>query len=139
MRKALKILNELEIPKRGILIRKIVPDLYYIIWEKNILKPRVFKYAFADDYHAKKFAMRYLFDNRYNVLIGQTLLDYGIDISIAKVREAAKIKQQVIPLKYALHPDLPFRRKKTLRTLYRRNQRRLLLKLLNMQNTRKHG
>lgn len=130
-----KKLNTIPIPKRGLIVTVIVPDLYYIIWEKSLLKPQVFNYAFASQYHAIKFAQQFLNENRYNILIGKTLNSYGFDVTTINVSKATEVKiYKSPPNKYGLHIELSKQRKKTLRNLYRRNSRRLLLKLLELKD-----
>lgn len=130
-----KQLNTIPIPKRGLILTVIQEELWYIVWEENLLKPKIFNYAFTSEYHATKFATTYLDTYRYNILPGLTLIKYDFEVTDVNISKATGEKQSKSPPnKYCLHPDLPKQRKKTLRNLYRRNQRRLLLKLLSMQN-----
>ena len=124
-------LNTIEIPKRSIISGVIVPDLYYIVWEENLLKPKIFKYAFASHFFANGYANKKLKNFRYNILSGKTLMEFGIEYADLKMRDATGEKDKSLRwTKYNFHPQLSQQRKKTLRNLYRRNQRRLLKKLL---------
>ena len=122
-------LNQIEIPKKPIITGVIHPKLYYVVWEENLLKPKILKYSFASHFFANGYAKSKLKGYRYNVLSGETLIEFGIDYADLKLRDATGEKN-TRGVKYNFHPQLSQQRKKTLRNLYRRNQRRLLKKLL---------
>ena len=122
-------LNQTGIPKKPIITGVIHPQLFYIVWEENLLKPRILKYSFASAFFATSYAKSKLKGYRYNILSGETLMEFGIDYADFKLREATGERNTRIA-KYHFHPELSQQRKKTLRNLYRRNQRRLLIKLL---------
>lgn len=110
----------------------INPAHWYVIYEDNILKPKILKYGFK----SKFFATQYVTDkqltvHRFNVLKGSVLIDYGfIKINQKSAKALLGKDTKFRGNNYAFPAELSKQRKKTLRTMYRRNYRRLMLKLL---------
>lgn len=127
-----KEVMKVEIPVKDIEHRKIVKGMWYVIWEKTILKPTILKYAFRGEYFAEKYCEKHLKGYNYNILPGSVLLELGFEKAHRALRSVAGIKNAGA-FNYNFPDELDQQRKKTLRTMYRRNLRRLYLKLI------KHG
>lgn len=123
-------LMEVEIPDR--LADLVVPGMWYIIWEKNLLKPQVLKYPFRGEYFAQTYADKKLKNYKYNILDGETLINYGFNRAMKSLKELTDNPRGEI--KYQFPEELSQQRKKTLRTMYRRNLRRLLIKLMSNES-----
>lgn len=124
----------INLPDRAKDKKKVVGNLWYIVWEKNLLKPKLFKYSFVTDYFAISFANKWLKDKPFYVVKGSDLKVFGILRVNIRLSYAHKHNQSTLPYKYDFPEGLSLQRKKTLRTMYRRNLRRLLLKLLKKKN-----
>lgn len=122
------------IPNRTDNPKEVIDDLWYIIWEENLLKPKIFKYSFVTDYFAIHFANKHLQDKPYYIILGKDLKQFGILKVNIGLRYTGTITKGTLPHKYDFPKELSLQRKKTLRTMYRRNLRRLLMKLLKKKN-----
>lgn len=120
-------LNTIKLPERDKSdLQAIMPKLYYIIWEKYLTKPKIFRYSFISEYFAHAFADKRLQGYRYNILPGKELLNFGITHAKTKLKNVDLDGSKDSLIKYAFPDNLSAQNKKTMRTLYRRNLRRLL-------------
>lgn len=126
-------LMTVEIPDRKLDL--IVPDLWYIIYEKNLLAPKILRYSFRDKLFAKNYAEKRLKNvTRYNVLKGSDLINFGFKRA-SKAMSAFNIKSDGDSVhKYHYPEGLQTQRKKTMRTMYRRNYRRFLKKIMEYES-----
>lgn len=124
-------LMQIKIPKREFKA-EIVEGMYYVIYEENLLKPKLLKYSFRGYYHAQKYCDKHLSKHRYNILEGSILIGFGFDKAHKSLRSVSGIKGAGA-FNYTYPKELDAQRKKTLRTMYRRNYRRLLAKLLKYE------
>lgn len=122
-------LMKVDIPKRAFK-GEIVKGMYYVIYEESFLKPQILKYSFRGQFYAKEYCKKHIPDKRYNVLEGSILLDLGFEKAYRSMRSVAKIRKAGA-VNYNFPEELSPQRKKTLRTMYRRNYRRLMTKLIN--------
>lgn len=122
-----KDLMKVEIPKRT--VGEIHTQYWYVIWEKELLKPRVLKYAFRAKYFAQAYCSKNLRNYKYNILSGETLIEFGFVQAYKSLRSVSGEKNKGA-FNYQFPSELSQQRKKTLRTMYRRNFRRILLKLM---------
>lgn len=128
--KAYKKLMGISIPSRNKEnLKEVQPDLWYIVWENNLIQPKIFKYSFISDYFAKTFATKYLSDTHYAIFKGQDLLDFGMVKAYINVRYTGSREKIDASYKYDWPIGLSKTRRKTMRTQYRRNLRRKLIKL----------
>lgn len=129
--KAYKRLLGMNIPDRdGVDKKKIMSDLWYIVWEYNIMKPKIFKYSFVTDIFAISFAQKHLSGKPFYICKGKDLKTFGVLKVDVGLRYTGARQPGTLPHKYDFPNGLSLQRKKTLRTMYRRNLRRLLMKLL---------
>lgn len=126
----------IKVPNRAVDQKKVVDDLWYIIWENNLLKPKIFKYSFVSDYFAISFANKHLKDKPYYICKGKDLKEWGLLSVNIGLRYIGTKTLGTLPWKYDFPEGLSLQRKKTLRTMYRRNLRRSLFKLLEKKNTK---
>jgi hypothetical protein len=118
-------------------LRAIVPELYYVVWEKSLYKPKIFRYSFASEYFAKLFCERKIEGlSQYNIITGQDLLDFGITHARTRLRNVEISGIGESQIKYNYPDGISAQNKKTLRTLYRRNTRRLLSKTIKKKDKR---
>lgn len=110
--------------------KKVAPSLWYVIYEADLRNPRVLNMSFRDDYHAKKFCEQYLSEARYNIILGSELIKFGITKVKNRLSQVVNEKKKNAQ-KYSFHPELDWKKRKTLRTMYRRTLRRNLITLLN--------
>lgn len=123
-------LMKVEIPKKtpgG----SIDSRLWYIIYEDNLLKPKILNKSFKSIVFARQYAVGNLSKHRYNILQGSVLLDYGYERAYRNLKSLTGKSSKTAGILYSFPQELPAQRRKTLRTMYRRNMRRLLLKLMN--------
>lgn len=118
----------IEIPDRKVDL--IIPEFWYIIYEENLLAPKILRYSFRAESFAKSYALKRLKGSRYNILSGATLISFGFERAYRRNSTPATPHAGSHTHKYDYPDGLPFQRKKTIRTMYRRNYRRLLKKLL---------
>lgn len=132
--KSYRKLLGIKVPNREFDKKVIVDELWYIIWEANLLKPKIFKYSFVSDIFAASFANKHLQDKPYYISKGKDLKEFGLLKVNIKLAYTGKKTIGTLPYKYDFPEGLSYQRKKTLRTMYRRNLRRSLLKLLKIEN-----
>lgn len=122
-------LNKIPIPKRNTEdLKAIDPLMYYVIWEKVLTKPKVFRYSFVSEYFAMVFCKRRLSQYPYNIMKGSDLIGFGITHARTKLRNVELDGSQEIHTRYTFPDGISKQNKKSMRTLYRRNLRRLLIK-----------
>lgn len=137
--KANALLMEIDITRHTVGV--INPNHWYVIYEDNLLKPKVLKYSFKSRF----FANQYLTDkqfkaHRFNILRGSTLIEYGFDkVNPNSDRALIGKASSYRGINYAFPSELSRQRKKTLRTMYRRNYRRLMIKLLEHGKAKTKG
>lgn len=128
--KAYKKLMGISIPDRNQKnLKEVRNDLWYIVWENNLLQPKIFKYSFVSDYFAKTFATKYLSNTYYAIFKGKELKQFGLHKAYINVRYTGSREKWDSSHKYDWPIGLSKQRRKTLRTQYRRNLRRKLIKL----------
>lgn len=130
-RKHYQGINKEAFPKRKSGVKDVLPDHYYVVWEKNLLSPKIVRLHFASEYAALKYAINNILDGRFNVLAGPELIKHGLLRALTRIKRHSG-KQH----KYYFNPDLPKQRQKTLRTLNRRNARRNARKLLYLNKAK---
>lgn len=107
--------------------RLIKPDVWYVVYEKSLVKFVVLKYEFKE----KSFAKLYIDDKlskKYQhlfILRGDSLINLGIK-DIPRFGLSSSVINKVAAVKrfYYFPDELPVQRRKTLRTIYRRNLKR---------------
>jgi hypothetical protein len=103
----------------------IRPGFYYVVIEKDLRKPKILKRPFRDSLFAYKFIMKYYKETPTIVMKGQDLINLGILKSNALHTPNARGS-----IRYSFPKGLDPQRRKTMRTMFRRNLRRLILKYL---------
>lgn len=115
---------------------RVVVNSYYIVYEKTLLEPKILNYPFKERYFANRYVLRYLSSVNTFICQGKELLELGFDKPLGK---ATTRKHQTDYLRwcglYGLNTDLTKQQRKSLRTNYRRQFRRRLIKLLNNGKT----
>lgn len=124
-----RALNQVPIPKRNKEDLKAVdPIMYYVVWERVLTKPKVFRYSFVSRYFAMVFCEKRLKKYKHNIVKGSDLIGFGITHARTKLRNVELDGSKEIHTRYDFPDGISPQNKKSLRTLYRRNLRRLLIK-----------
>lgn len=124
-----KTLNRIPLPKRNSDdLKAIEPELYYVVWEKNLAKPKILRYSFISKYFALVFVQKRLQGYRHNIIKGKHLMEFGITHARTKLRQLDMDGSKDPITRYSFPDGLSHQNRKTQRTLYRRNLRRLLNK-----------
>lgn len=115
-------------------IKPIRVDRYYVVYEENLLKPVCLHYHFKEAHFAFAYVSENMPDKRTFIVTGEELMLYGItELPSITAHRKAKIRKVQFETQheYYFSPYLPKQRRKTLRTIYRRRNRRNLLRLIN--------
>jgi hypothetical protein len=122
-------LNTIPLPKRNPFdLKAIEPKMFYVIWEKQLTRPRVMRYSFISRYFALVFCQKRLKNYAYNIMRGEELLSFGMTHARTKLIHLEMDGSKDGTTRYSFPDGMPAQNKKTQRTLYRRNLRRLLNK-----------
>lgn len=119
-------------------VKPIKENRWYVVYEENLLKPVCLHYPFKEEVFAVAYVLENMPEKRTFIITGKELREYGITLlpskgkhSKAKVR---KVKHDT-QTKYYFNPLIPKQRRKTLRTIYRRRNKRNLQRLINDKRT----
>lgn len=125
-------LNKWQIPSK-LPGGEIQPHLWYVIYEINLLKPKILNKAFKSKVHANEYINRNMSKYRTNLLYGKNLVDMGFNELHKSYRSlTGKYHKDLVTSgdTYTFDKELPPQRRKSLRTLFRRNLRRVLIKIV---------
>lgn len=125
-------LNKIAIPKR-LPGGGIQPHLWYIVYEDNLLKPKILNKSFKSKVFAETYIEANLWDKPTHILYGKYLVNMGINELHKSYRDLTGGYHEDTKsrgISYNFTTELSPQRRKSLRTLYRRNLRRVLIKIM---------
>lgn len=125
-------INKIVIPKK-LPGGEIQPHFWYVIYEDNLLRPKILNKSFKSKVFAKQYINSNLSEYKTNILYGKDLVKYGFNEFHKSYRYLTGKYSKDLETSgdsYAFLKELSFQRRKTLRTMYRRNLRRILKKLI---------